>query len=167
VRERVLIGAGVAAFVAIVTLPVWYNAALGTPAAMPAIAKPAGAPCVLPKEEMRRSHMTLLVDWRERVVRDGARTFVSADGRTREMSLTGTCLACHGARADSCDRCHATAGVQPTCFGCHLDRAPAKPAGELVALGPRAAGTGPAAPGPSLTGAVATARSGAGREAAR
>jgi hypothetical protein len=136
VRERVLVFTGVFVFVAIVTLPVWYQAAFGIPAPLPAIAKPAGEPCVLPRDEMRTSHVSLLVGWRERVVRGGERTFVAADGVRREMSLTGTCLACHGARAESCDRCHASVGVQPTCFGCHLDRAPATaaiPGGPLAA----------------------------------
>jgi hypothetical protein len=136
VRERVVIFAGVFAFVAIVTLPVWYGAVLGTRAPLPAIAKPAGEACVLPKAEMRTSHMTLLVGWRERVVRRGERTFVAEGGKTYAMSLTGTCLACHGARADSCDRCHAVVNVRPACFSCHLDRAPAPRTHEVIALAP-------------------------------
>jgi hypothetical protein len=40
------------------------------------------------------------------------------------ISLTGTCLGCHGAKRDFCDRCHEYASVQITCFGCHVDREP-------------------------------------------
>jgi hypothetical protein len=37
------------------------------------------------------------------------------------MSLTQTCMRCHESRADFCDRCHAYAGAQPACWGCHVD----------------------------------------------
>ena len=33
--------------------------------------------CVMPKDYMRTSHMQMLVDWREAVVRDGQREFVN------------------------------------------------------------------------------------------
>jgi hypothetical protein len=122
VRDRGLIAAGLAAVLALVTLPIWYNAALGTPRAPVALARPAGERCVAPLAEMRASHMTLLVDWRERVVRHQQRRFVAADGTAHEISLTRTCLGCHGSKVKFCDTCHEQAGVRTACFDCHLDR---------------------------------------------
>jgi hypothetical protein len=122
VRDRGLIVGGLVAFVALVTLPVWYQAAFGTPRTQPTLARPTGERCVLPRAEMRHSHMDVLVAWRERVVRGGERQLVAAGGRAMPISLTGTCLGCHGAKRDFCDRCHEYASVQITCFDCHVDR---------------------------------------------
>src|SRR5512135_727251 len=98
-RERALILAALAVFLALVTWPAWRALATGRPAAAPVRARAkAGTRCVEPVEVMRASHMTLLAGWRDRVVRDGVRTAVTSDGRTVTMSLTGTCLECHGDR---------------------------------------------------------------------
>jgi hypothetical protein len=119
-RERALILAGLAAFVALVTWPAWRALAAGRPAAAPVLAKAkAGSRCVEPVEYMRASHMTLLAAWRDRVVRDGVRTTAAYDGRTVVMSLTGTCLECHGDRAKFCDRCHDYMAARPACWECH------------------------------------------------
>ncbi len=76
---------------------------------------------------MRASHMTLLVEWRDRVVRDGVRTYVDGDGREVAMSLSETCVgACHTDKAKFCDRCHDYARVTVTCWNCHV--APPPPA---------------------------------------
>ena len=70
---------------------------------------------------MRASHMTLLAEWRDRVVRDGVRTYTGADGRVVRMSLSGTCLGtCHTDKTAFCDRCHDYAGVKPACWDCHV-----------------------------------------------
>ena len=120
-RDRALILGGLAVAVAALTWPVW-RAAASTPAPRPEVARPAGAVrCVAPVEEMRASHMTLLAAWRDRVVREGVRTYTDADGRVVTMSLTKTCLgACHTDKAAFCDRCHTWAGVSPTCWNCHV-----------------------------------------------
>jgi hypothetical protein len=74
---------------------------------------------------MRASHMVLLQDWRDAVVREGVREYTTADGRTVQMSLTGTCLrACHTDKAAFCDRCHDYAHVKPSCWSCHVADAP-------------------------------------------
>lgn len=130
-RDRGLIVAGLVVFLVLVTLPVWYNAAFGTPRRELQLAKPRGDRCVLPRADIRKEHMELLIDWRTRVVRDQERRLTLADGRRVDMSLTGTCLGCHGVKADFCDRCHQYAGVSPTCWNCHVD--PPRPPGAATA----------------------------------
>ena len=45
---------------------------------------------------MRAHHMELLDQWRNAVVREGKKTYVSrTSGASYEMSLTKTCLGCH------------------------------------------------------------------------
>jgi hypothetical protein len=67
--------------------------------------------------------MALLVNWREEVVRRNVRSFTAFNGKTYNMSLTGTCLSgCHTNKADFCDRCHNYVGVKgPYCMDCHID----------------------------------------------
>jgi hypothetical protein len=49
------------------------------------------------------------------------RTYTDRDRRVVTMSLTGTCIkACHADKTVFCDRCHAYAGVTPTCWNCHV-----------------------------------------------
>ena len=63
----------------------------------------------------------LLVEWRDRVVRDGVRTYRDDSGREVVMSLSGTCIgACHTDKAKFCDRCHDYAAVAPACWDCHI-----------------------------------------------
>jgi hypothetical protein len=128
-RDRGPILAGLAMVLAVVTWPVWRTVA-APPAAPPALAKPVNqTQCVAPTAYMRASHMTLLRDWRETVVRTGVRTTRTADGRTVRISLTGTCIrACHTDKSKFCDRCHDYAAVKPTCWECHVFEQPAAPA---------------------------------------
>jgi len=120
-RNRILILAGLALCLAALTWPVW-RALASAPAPAPSLARLVGATrCVAPVGFMRTSHMTLLAEWRDRVVRDGVRTYTDADGRVVTMSLSGTCLrTCHTDKTKFCDRCHDYAGVKPTCWGCHV-----------------------------------------------
>ncbi len=123
-RDTPLIIGGLAVFLAVLSLPAWYDRAHGAVTARPALAPPAGGKsCVAPVEFMRRSHMTLLVEWRESVVRTGDRSFVAYDGHRYAKSLTGTCLGCHGRKAEFCDRCHQYEAVSPNCWNCHLEQA--------------------------------------------
>ena len=120
--DRGVIVAGLALFVALASLPVWYNRSAGTTPKAPEIKLPTeGKDPFGSREFMRSSHMNLLVNWRDEVVRKQERTVVGSDGKTYTKSLTGTCLGCHASKADFCDRCHGYAGITPTCWDCHID----------------------------------------------
>ncbi len=114
---------GLVIFIALVTLPLWYNPVMGKASAMPELELPdAEQQCVLPSVEMREQHMQILDAWRDEVVREGQRYYVHPDGKTYEKSLTNTCLGCHTKRAEFCDKCHDYAGVVPYCWDCHVER---------------------------------------------
>ncbi len=107
---------------AVAAAPVWLAFARGTSPAAPALARPEpGTQCVMPADYMRTSHMLVLDEWRQKAVREGIRSYVTGDGRTVRISLTGTCLGCHRSKADFCDRCHGYVGIEPKCGNCHLD----------------------------------------------
>ena len=81
--------------------------------------------CVAPAAYMKSSHMRLLMDWREGVVRGSTRDFTAFDGRHYTMSLTSTCLKqCHAGKGDFCDRCHNYAALSLTCWNCHVESKP-------------------------------------------
>ena len=124
-RERVLIACGVAVFLILFTYPLWHAAALGTQAAQPKLQLPAQAKeCVAPLPYMRESHMRLLIEWREGVVRDGVRRVHAFNGKSYDASLTRTCLGqCHTDRTQFCDRCHNYSGVSSLyCWDCHQNK---------------------------------------------
>ena len=75
--------------------------------------------CVADAAYMRDSHMQLLDEWRNDVVRTGSRECEGASGQVYEKSLDGTCLECHSNREEFCDSCHDYAGVQPYWWECH------------------------------------------------
>jgi hypothetical protein len=111
---------GLVIFLVALTFPVWYDAATNAAAAKPdPVIVTQEKNCVLPTEEMRAAHMTLLDSWRDQVVRQGETVFVAADGKQYDMSLTGTCLKCHTNKAEFCDRCHDYAQAKPACWDCH------------------------------------------------
>jgi hypothetical protein len=98
--------------------PLWVGSAKGGKPV--ALAKAAGGDrCLQPREEMRKNHPALLAGWRERVVRLGDRVHHAEDGLDARISLTGTCLGCHGKASEFCDRCHAQAAVSLSCWQCH------------------------------------------------
>jgi hypothetical protein len=113
---------GLALFLGIGTFPAWYGAARGVGPKPPELALPKGEKqCVESKEEMRARHMELLDEWRDSVVRGGEGVYTSrSNGKKHAMKLTGTCLSCHGDRAQFCDKCHAYLAVEPTCWSCHI-----------------------------------------------
>lgn len=120
-HDRWWIVAGLAAFVALITAPFWAAAtAAKTGTAAPKLTLPANQrECVAPAAYMRRSHMQLLIHWREDVVRRNDRQYVAYNGRIFDKSLTRTCLGCHS-KAEFCDRCHTYSGVSaPSCWSCH------------------------------------------------
>ncbi len=114
---------GIVLFLLVISFPIWYNVASGQDAAPPILEKPVNATkCVEDVEYMRVSHMQLLDSWRNEVVRNGNRIYVSnTDGTHHEMSLTKTCLGCHESREKFCTRCHDYMAVQPYCWECHVD----------------------------------------------
>jgi hypothetical protein len=122
-NDRNKIIAGLIVFLALFTFPVWYN--LGKAAPAPELkltdkAKEAKT-CVMSTEYMRSHHMQVLDLWRHSVVRNAERTFVNAEGKEFNMSLSNTCLDCHSNKADFCDKCHNYASVTPYCWDCHID----------------------------------------------
>jgi len=111
--------AGLFVFVVFVTMPIWWQAfGKGEP---PTLDTPKGDACIEEVEYMRASHMDLLNDWRNDVVRDGVRQYEASDGTVHEMSLTNTCLDCHESRTGFCTECHDYSGVRPLCWECHVD----------------------------------------------
>jgi hypothetical protein len=117
--------AGIVIFLILITFPLWYGKgrAVAPPDLdldTPAIRQLTDKRCVEDTAFMRANHMKLLATWRDEVVRDGKRFYTASDGRTVEMSLTGSCLKCHSNKDRFCDRCHDYAGVKPTCWNCHI-----------------------------------------------
>ena len=122
-KDKNKILAGLAIFIAVVTLPFWFNMGKAAPAPeleLTAKAKAAKV-CVMPTDFMKAEHMQLLDVWRHNVVRNGERAFVNPEGKLFDMSLSNTCLDCHSNKAEFCDRCHNYASVRPYCWDCHID----------------------------------------------
>jgi len=124
-NDKIKIYAGLAIFLILLLFPVWRRMATGTSEQRPdIIVKTAGVPgsdrCVMPVEYMRTSHMQLLKEWRETVVRTGDRNFAGSEGRIFKRSLTDTCMNCHANKSAFCDRCHSYLAVQPDCWNCHV-----------------------------------------------
>jgi hypothetical protein len=121
-RDRGAIYAGLVIFLGLITFPLWHNFSSGASSKGPeAKILTTERQCVAPKAYMKTSHMDLLIDWRERL-RDGQRTYTTADGRTYDISLTGTCLKqCHQSKEEFCDRCHNYAVSSTYCWDCHID----------------------------------------------
>lgn len=75
--------------------------------------------CIEPTDYMRESHMQLLDQWRDAVVRQGQYQYVSQSGQVYDMSLDETCLGCHSNQEEFCDRCHEFSSVDLYCWQCH------------------------------------------------
>ena len=113
---------GLIVFLGLMTFPLWSNLVGGQADYRPDIETPAGETnCVKSGEYMRAAHMDVLVDWRDKVMRDGERRYVDDYGVERERSLTITCLGCHTNKAEFCDRCHDYLAVKPYCWECHVE----------------------------------------------
>jgi len=111
---------GLIVFVGLITFPIWYNA--GNAGDVPKPEKPADAKeCVEATEFMRTSHMVVLNQWRDDIVRDGGtRSGKTASGDEYSRSLQKGCMKCHVSKQKFCDRCHEYAAVKPYCWDCHL-----------------------------------------------
>ena len=112
---------GLILFLGLITFPIWYNDLTGKAATKPEpkiITKE--KQCVAATPYMRDSHMKLLIQWREKAVRENMRLYKGIDGKTHVMSLTNTCLNCHSNKEQFCDQCHNYVGLAPTCWNCHI-----------------------------------------------
>lgn len=79
----------------------------------------AGEACVEDRTFMRTSHMVLLHQWRDEVVRENKRIYTNSHGKEFNKSLSKTCLGCHKSNEQFCESCHQSAGVKTYCFDCH------------------------------------------------
>ncbi len=123
---------GLLIFVGIATFPFTYNAVMGkgTKAPDPKTDTPAiqeyekvngKKECVESKEFMRKEHMQLLNNWRESVVRDYNRVYISnASQKPFNMSIQNGCMHCHSNKKKFCDECHTYMSVKPYCWDCHI-----------------------------------------------
>jgi len=113
---------GLIIFVCLGTFAIWYGS--GDTKHVPKPEKPAGyTNCVKPTEFMKQSHMVLLNQWRDEVLREGKREQVKAgDGKMYEKSLQNGCMHCHTSKEKFCDECHNYASVKPYCWDCHMSR---------------------------------------------
>ena len=115
---------GLIIFVGAVTFPIWHDEVLGgggdAPEAVISATARAAGQCVHERDFMKASHMDVVNEWRDRVVRAGERVYEGDDGRRYVMGITGTCLGCHDNKTEFCDRCHDYLGVKPYCWECHV-----------------------------------------------
>jgi len=118
---------GIIIFVALVTFPFIFAGGKATAKPDPKIDTPQilkmpenDRKCVESKAFMKKEHMQLLNDWRDRVVRDGNTIYTNAEGKTFNMSLQNTCMKCHSNKKKFCDECHNYAAVKPYCWDCHI-----------------------------------------------
>ncbi|RJP18727.1 MAG: cytochrome C [Candidatus Omnitrophota bacterium] len=112
---------GLVIFLCLFTFPFWYNVANGKASQRPELVIDAAEKqCVESKEFMRIMHMDLLNQWRDEVVRNDNRVYLSTDGSKHTMSLSNTCMKCHANRTQFCDQCHDYMGVTPYCWDCHI-----------------------------------------------
>lgn len=115
-RGKVL--TGLAIFVIIMTFPVWYNLGATQHVPKPELPKDVKK-CVNTSAYMRTSHMVLLNEWRDEVVRDENRKLIEVDGVQYKKSLQMGCMKCHPDRKKFCDECHTYTAVDPFCWDCH------------------------------------------------
>ena len=111
---------GLAIFVLFVTFPIWFNGLdAGTPP-KPELPPGGEKECVAPKSVMRDTHMQLLNEWRDDVLRLSDRVNVTVGGKEYKKGLQMACMECHSNKEKFCDTCHEYTAVQPTCWDCHL-----------------------------------------------
>ncbi len=121
---------GLIIFVGLVTFPFYTNIGKTHRAPEPKLDTPAiqqwekqygKKECVESKEFMRAEHMQLLNNWRDSVVRDNERQYISAaSGKHFDMSLQNECMHCHSNKKKFCDECHNYMAVKPFCWDCHI-----------------------------------------------
>jgi len=112
---------GLIIFVGLMAYPIWSSVGRPGPAPELVLTEKAKAAkvCIEETPWMKESHMQLLDDWRNKVVREKERLYTNNEGRAYNMSLTNTCLDCHSNKETFCDRCHDYTSVRPYCWDCH------------------------------------------------
>jgi hypothetical protein len=121
---------GLAVFLAFALFPFYFNAGkvnakpdpkTDTPQIQEWEKKYGKKECVESKEFMRAEHMVLINDWRDSVVRDDNRGYLSNSNHKRfNMSLQNGCMQCHSSKKKFCDECHNYLSVKPYCWDCHI-----------------------------------------------
>lgn len=121
---------GILVFLAIALFPFYNNFGkvnakpepkLDTPAIMEYEKLNGKKECVESKEFMRAEHMVLINNWRDAVVRDDNRGYLSiTNGKRWNMSLQNACMRCHSSKKNFCDQCHNYMSVKPYCWDCHI-----------------------------------------------
>jgi hypothetical protein len=110
---------GLIVFVALMTFPIWKN--MGNAGPVPKPEKPKEVTkCVESAQFMRTSHMKVLDDWRDEVLREGNRTPIEVNGIKYDRSLMNGCMKCHTEKKKFCDECHTYTSVKPYCWDCHF-----------------------------------------------
>ncbi|MDP3029966.1 MAG: sulfate reduction electron transfer complex DsrMKJOP subunit DsrJ [Deltaproteobacteria bacterium] len=119
---------GLVVFIGLVTFPLWINVGKAAKKPDPKIDTPViqqlpekERKCIEPKAFMQAEHMKILNDWRDSVVRDGNKLYVSSSGKSFNMSLQKECMNCHSNKKKFCDECHNYADVKPYCWTCHIE----------------------------------------------
>ena len=118
---------GIIIFIGIATFPFFYD--FGKASApppdpkidTPEIQKMVEKKCIEPKSFMKKEHMVMLDDWRNKAVREALTIYVATDGKEYVMSLQNTCMRCHSNKKKFCDECHNYAAVTPYCWDCHIE----------------------------------------------
>ncbi|MBN2061582.1 MAG: sulfate reduction electron transfer complex DsrMKJOP subunit DsrJ [Deltaproteobacteria bacterium] len=113
---------GLVIFFVLLLFPVWYQLGKAAKAPDPELTEQArqAGQCVEETPFMRTQHMKLLDSWRNEVVRDAERYYVSENGKAYDKSLQLTCMECHSNKTKFCDQCHDYMGVDPFCWDCHI-----------------------------------------------
>jgi hypothetical protein len=121
---------GILVFAAIAAFPFYYNIGRVNAKPEPKFDTPAiqewekqygKKECVESKEFMRAEHMQLLNNWRDSVVRQDNRGYISETSHKRfNMSLQNGCMNCHSNKKKFCDECHTYMSVTPYCWDCHI-----------------------------------------------
>lgn len=110
---------GLAIFVVIVTFPVWYNMVNAQHVPQPEKST-VSKKCIADTAYMRTSHMVVLDNWRNEVVRDENRKKIEVEGKQYVKSLQLGCMQCHPDKKKFCDECHNYASEDPFCWDCHF-----------------------------------------------
>jgi hypothetical protein len=121
---------GLLIFVGIATFPFYYNIGKKNIKPEPKVDTPAiqewekqygKKECVESKEFMRTEHMQLINLWRDSVVRNMNRLYISTSNHKKfNMSLQNGCMQCHSNKKKFCDECHNYMAVRPFCWDCHI-----------------------------------------------
>jgi len=115
-----LIVSGLVIFVLLVTFPIWFNGLDAGPLPKPELPPGGEKECVAPAAEMRDTHMQLLNEWRDDVIRTSSREKIVVAGVEYGKGLQIACMQCHSNKEKFCDSCHDYAAVKPTCWECHI-----------------------------------------------